>query len=176
MASVAVGVRNGVAKRSKLTMVRASNDKHNGVEVLAERWIDSLAQVYDAVKSGNEQGKAVVSMSWGLDRPRDRDYEQAIRATFTKLLKALINDLQVPALAAAGNNAFRGQEIDTIPAILGESEVKELIVVGGVDIGGSPLDYLQRSEWLNLYALGEDVDCATLHGREKKEDGTSPGT
>lgn len=71
MASAALGARFGVAKKSKLTIVRASRKRHNDLDVGIERWIDSLAQVYDAIKNNQEQGKAVLSMSWGFDPPKN---------------------------------------------------------------------------------------------------------
>ena len=52
-------------------MIRASRAEHNGADVSIERWIDALGQVYDEILNNNEQGKAVVSMSWGFTPPRN---------------------------------------------------------------------------------------------------------
>lgn len=82
MASVALGAQNGVSKKVKLTVVKASTEDHNSQEVTAEHWLDGLAQVYDAVSDGNKNGKAVLSMSWGCDLPAINEYNDALQDTF----------------------------------------------------------------------------------------------
>ena len=175
MVSCALGVKDGVAKKSKLAMIRASRSLHNGVDVAIERWIDALGQVYDEILNNNEQGKAVVSMSWGFTPPSNADYTNAAHDTFAMLLKAIINDLDVPALAAAGNLADLDNEIIVIPAILGEKDVPELIVIGAVDFDGIFVGWTQKSDWLQLFAPGDDVECAKPDGTYTLESGTSPG-
>lgn len=53
-----------------------------------------------------------------------------------KLLDGIINDLDALALAAAGNLAFLDEEVSTVPAILGETDVPNLVVIGAVDYDG----------------------------------------
>ena len=175
MASCALGIKKGIAKKSKLTMVRASAEKHQGQDIMIERYIDSLAQVYDAIKNGNEQGKAVVSMSWGYDPPQKPEYRDPAHDTFVKLLDGIINDLDAPALAAAGNLAFLDEEVSTVPAILGETDVPNLIVIGAVDYDGVFLGWTQKSDWMQVFAPGDEVECAKPNGVYKDESGTSPG-
>ncbi|KAG8529632.1 uncharacterized protein KY384_005112 [Bacidia gigantensis] len=171
MCSAALGVVDGVAKKAKLTIVRAPRDQYNGVQVEIERWIDALSQSYDLIKNaGNE--KSVVSMSWGFDPPGDAAYADPAHDTFVTLLKA-INGLGAVTVASAGNNAQFSQEVNVIPAILGKSDVTDLMVIGAVDYSGAYLDYTQRSSWMSLYAPGEDVECAKVGGGTQNEDGTS---
>lgn len=172
MCSAALGAVDGVAKKAKLTIVRAPRDEYNNVDVAIERWIDALSQSYDLIKNaGNE--KSVVSMSWGFDPPQDPAYADPIHDTYVTLLKA-ITGLGAVAVASAGNNAQFSQEVSAIPAILGQSDVTDLMVIGGVDYSGAYLDYTQRSDWMKLYAPGEDVECAKVGGGTQNEDGTSP--
>ena len=76
------------------------------------------------------------------------------------LLKAIMGDHDVLALAAAGNLADLDEEINTIPAALGEKDLPELIVIGAVDYDGIFLTWTQKSDWLQLFAPGDDVECA----------------
>ena len=77
MASVALGKKDGVAKRASLIVVKADMDnKHSkvpeGRAIAAERWIDALAKTYDDIIKNELKGKAVVSMSWGSDEKLDK--------------------------------------------------------------------------------------------------------
>lgn len=175
MASLAIGAQDGVSKKSKLTVVKTSREPHMGHDVSAERGIDALAQVYDSVSDGNQQGKAVVSMAWGFNPPANKDYDSALRDTYTFLLNKLIKDLDVPGLVSAGDNAFSQSEPNAIPALLGKDNVPDLIVVGGVDSDGNHLDYLQRADWMKVSAPGEAVECALKDNNYGPVDGTSPG-
>ena len=175
MASCAVGAFAGVAKKSKLTLVKMSLDFYNKLDIGLERGIDALAQVYDAIQNDNEQGKAVVSMSWGASPPRNPVYNDPVHDTYVKLLKAIIIDLDVPALASAGNHAFPNPEVAHIPAILAGKDVPDLVAVGAVDYDGVALHYTQRSDFVKVFAPGEDIDCAEPGGGYKVETGTSPG-
>lgn len=72
MASVAIGLKDGVAKNAALTVVRSDiyGKTPQGNERLwvgCETWIDALAQTHDDIKTKQRNGKAVVSMSIGCD-------------------------------------------------------------------------------------------------------------
>lgn len=175
MASMALGARDGVSKKAELTMVKVDQAEHQGKSVGAERYMDALVKVYDAVKDGDEKGKAVVSMSWGVDPPANEDYNSALQDTFTFLLSKIIKDLDVPGLVSAGNNAHTDPEPNSIPAILGKERLPELVVVGAVDLDGDAPEYFQKANWMKLFSPGDDVECAEQGGKYLTDYGTSQG-
>lgn len=65
MASIAMGSKDGVARKVSLTVLRSDvfgDNTDNSVET----WIDALAKVYEDVIKSNAESKAVVSMSFGV--------------------------------------------------------------------------------------------------------------
>lgn len=183
MASAAIGVQDGSSKRSGLTMVRADTRSTDDQSKLAPlTWLDGIKQVYDDVKK-NHKGKAVLSMSWGFSDNIDSDTEaqknlrNALKDLYVKVLKPLVGDLDTPALISAGNNAQFTPETNTIPAVLAESLVTDLIIVGGVQEDGSHADYYQTAKYVKVYAPADDIETAgSVNDKDYiKIDGTSPG-
>ena len=140
MASIAMGKRDGVARKASLTVVKA--DRYSTQlkrDSSAEIWIDGLAQVYDDVINKKAKSKAVVNMSIGTTGNKDKNYEACYAAAFTKLINAL-EEQDVPVAASVGN---QGTEITNNPALLAKATKDEksglvsppqcpaLIVVGG---------------------------------------------
>ena len=182
MASAALGVRDGVAKRPDLTVVRADTHSDGQAKLAPLKWLDSVKQVYDDIKA-NHKGKAVVSMSWGFadnverdPQPR-KDLNNALKDLFAKVLKPLIADLDAPAFVAAGNNAFGSQTVNSVPAVLADDTVSDLIVIGAVDQDGATSAFSQTADFVTIYAPGEDFETATFKDDNNYEiiDGTSPG-
>ncbi|KAG8526365.1 uncharacterized protein KY384_000358 [Bacidia gigantensis] len=191
MASSALGVKDGVAKKAVLTMVRAdthtSTDKiPDGTAISPERWIDSLAITYDDIVKNNLKGKAVVSMSWGVDQKKeDNAYSECIRDAFKFLLNELLK-LDVPQIIAAGQNkGLPGPGVDpdlitTYPALLGVGDTPDipgLTVVASVDKDGDYEAGSRRDDKKTIAAMGDGAECAKSSGSgEYITSGTSPAT
>lgn len=185
MASVAVGIEQGVAKKASLTVVRSdgfTKQDGNGLDrrtFLPETWIDGLKQVYDdihdKVKNG-EDPKAVINMSWGVAKfLQHPEYDDVIHHTFANLLKS-IDSLNAVMLAASGQPALFRPTVDTWPQLLAETEVPNLIVVGGIDDDGTRDDSTRDAPFVKVYANSVDVDVADArNGDYRTTDGTSPG-
>lgn len=185
MASMALGKRDGVAKQATLTVVKAdietNTDKVPNANAFgAERWIDALAKTYDDVIKNNLKGKAVVSMSWGAEKQKDKNYDDCIHDAFVTLLSALLK-LDVPQVVAAGQNlglpppGIDPDAINTYPALLGESDVKGITVVASVNSDGDYEIGTRHSDF-SIAAQGEDSECASSSGADyHREGGTSPG-
>lgn len=147
----------------------------------AEGWIDVLKQVSDDIDNKIKEDiaatelKAVVSMSWGLDKDRDHpDYDDVIRDTMAYLLKS-IDGFGVPMLASAGQPAFPDRVVDTWPQMLAEKVIPNLIVVGGVQDDGSHDDSTRDAPYVSVYAPSVSVDVADArNGDYDVADGTSP--
>lgn len=164
-------------------MVRADIQSTDDQRRLAPlTWLDGIRQVYDDVKK-NHKGEAVLSMSWGFSDNIDSDTEaqknlrNVLKDLYVKVLKPLVGDLDTPALISAGNNAFLTPETNTIPAVLADSLVTDLIVVGGVEEDGSHADYFQTAKYVKVYAPGDGIETAGTESDQDyiKIDGTSPG-
>ena len=184
MASVAIGKKDGVAKSAELVVVKADiftkTDKVPDANALApERWIDALAMVYDDIDKNTKRGKAVVSMSWGARQRKDKQYDDCIKDAFTNLLTSLLK-LDVPQCIAAGQNKGLPLPGDddkpkTWPAILGESDIKDLTVVSSVDTNGEYEIGTFFADY-TIAALGDLAECAKSSGSGyHPEEGTSPG-
>lgn len=185
MASIALGKKDGVAKQATLTVVKAdiftNTDKvPDASAIAAERWIDALGETYDDIIRNNLKGKAVVSMSWGADKRKDKNYDDCIHDAFVTLFSALLK-LDVPQVVAAGQNKglpppdVDPDAIQTYPALLGESDVKDMIVVASVDSSGRYEIGTRYSDY-SIAAQGENSECAKSSGGDyHSEDGTSPG-
>ena len=196
MASVAMGKKDGVARKASLTVVKADTFstqlKEDGA---AEIWIDGLAQVYDDVINNKAKSKAVVSMSFGVSGNVNKDYEACYAAAFTKLINAL-EEQDIPVAAAVGND---GTEIFAYPALLAKATKDEksslvsppqcpaLIVVGGAVVNDGDFYNDIRDEEIKVYGPADDdrdgstrhpgLECASRDGKgyHSGEAGTSLG-
>lgn len=184
MASIAMGNKDGVARKASLTVVRS--DITSDPDLGAEIWIDALAKVYEDVVQKHAQSKAVVSMSGGIGQNGNQDYLACYSEAMEKLLLALEKE-DVPALAAVGNE---GTEIAAYPALFikpvnGVVPVPNLIVVGGATLKGEFENDIRDSE-IKIYGPADDdsvhtanpgLQCAdsTSNGYKMGEEGTSHG-
>lgn len=185
MSSVALGQEQGVAKKASLTIVRCDiyhKDVSKGFDrstFAPETWIDGLKQVYDELKSTSKNGedpKSVINMSWGVAKHLlDDDYDKVIRNTFANLLKS-IDNLNAVMLASSGQPAFGRPVVDTWPQMLAESQVPNLIVVGGIEDDGSVDESTRVAPYVKVSANSVEVDVADArNGEYGHQDGTSPG-
>ncbi len=189
MASVALGAKDGVAKRADLTVVKADvfnkGEKVPDPDAIApERWLDGLAEVYDDIIRNNMNGKAVLSMSWGYDRRKDPEYDACLKDAYTAILTGIIAHNVVPVVAAGQSKGLPPPDfpnIQTYPALLadlGQGGIAELVVVTAVDKDGnvSPDAFYAKD---TIAAMGEDSHCAASQGGTSDdyhdEPGTSPG-
>ena len=180
MASIAMGNKDGVARKASLTVVRSdvwssALNTANSVEI----WIDALAQVYDDVVKNKRQGKAVVSMSIGVTASNNQDYTGAFTGAMIFLLTAL-DKQDIPVVAAVANE---GTEIEVYPALLakplpeadgGKTPVPDLIVVSGALVDGN-FDSSIRDPVIKIYGISDDqsgggianpgVECASFDGK-----------
>ena len=163
MASIAMGNKDGVARKSSLTVVRSDIFSNNNADSAAEIWIDALAKVHEDVIKNNAQSKAVVSMSFGVHANPDQDYT----ACFSEAMLSLLLELDkqdIPAVAAVANE---GIEIDTYPALLakpgnnGVVPVPNLVVVGGALTDGN-FDSDIRDPEIKIYGPSDDQSGGTL--------------
>ena len=196
MASIAMGNKDGVARKASLTVVKA--DRYSTQlkrDASAEVWIDGLAQVYDDVINKKAKSKAVVNMSIGTTGNKDKNYEACYAAAFTKLINAL-EEQDVPVAAAVGN---LGTEIANYPALLAKATKDEksglvsppqcpaLIVVGGAVVNSGDFYNDIRDEEIKVYGPADDdsdgptahpgLECASRDGKgyHSGNAGTSQG-
>lgn len=187
MASIALGLRDGVAKKASLTVVRSDIFTNQNADLAAEIWIDGLSQVYDDVVKNNLQSKGVVSMSIGLTANPDQDYTACFAGTMETLLSAL-DKQDIPTVAAVPNG---GVEIDVYPALLakpinGVVPVPNLVVVGGALTDGNFASDIRDPE-IKIYGPADDesggffatpgLECASSadNGYHRGEVGISHG-
>ena len=176
MTSCAAGAKDGASKKAPITMVKADIENENE-KIARERWIDALAMTYDDIIDQQLKGKAVVSMSWGANKANDAKYDDCVRDTFANLMNQLLN-IDVPPVVAAGNSGFGDTDVNTWPALLGETTT-DLLVIGGVqkDNGWFAGGRGQNQAYVKIIALAEDVECADRDGSKYTvENGTSQGT
>ena len=186
MASIAMGNKDGVARKASLTVVRS--DVISDRNLSAEIWIDVLAKVYEDVIKNKAQSKAVVSMSIGVGQNGDQDYLACYSEAMEKLLLAL-DKQDIPLLAAVGNE---GVEITAYPALFikpvnGAVPVPNLIVVGGAYVDSGTFWNDIRDPEIKIYGPADDMsggleghpglECAdsTTNGYKQGETGTSHG-
>ena len=106
MASIAVGQKDGVAKEASLKVVKVDLDKVSNKipdpgALGFERYIDALGQVYDDIGKNNLKGKAVVSMSNGVDENSDSKNDDCAHDAYVALIDAILK-LDVALATAAG--------------------------------------------------------------------------
>ena len=84
-----------MAKKAALTVVRSdifgkTPQGEDRSELGGETWIDALGQTHDSIQNNQRQGKAVVSMSIGVDRSLNQEYQQALEDTYTYILNSIM--------------------------------------------------------------------------------------
>ncbi|EFQ25961.1 subtilase [Colletotrichum graminicola M1.001] len=145
VASKAVGVTAGVAKRANLVGVR--------IDFTEFGLLRGLQAAANEIKQKGLKGKAVVTTSI-LIRAPDNIYTTSMRS----VIRGLIN-LDVPVVAAAGNKFLDGlTEPDKLPAVMANE--LPIIVVGsaGTDFNIAPTS--QRGNLVTTFAIGADIKCA----------------
>lgn len=190
MASVALGAKDGVAKRADLVMVRAdtfskTNKVPDPLAVAPERWLDGLSEVYDDIDRNTLAGKAVLSMSWGWYPRKEKEYNDCLVDAYTALLKGIISKDVTPVVAAGQVKGYplpgNFPALQTYPALLannGNGGIDELIVITNVDKDGdySPDAYYAKN---TIAGMGDQAHCASSEGGTENdyhdEAGTSPG-
>lgn len=99
MASMVVGATLGTAKKAPITIVKVPFDNENEAWTI-ERSVDALAMVYDDIMLKDLQGKAIVSMSWGVSKLLNKPYVDAFSAAYKYLIDALLKIDVLPVIAA----------------------------------------------------------------------------
>lgn len=191
MASAAMGNRDGVARKASLTVVRSDNFSSDlRRNSPAEIWIDGLSKIADDIAQKPEDFKAIVSMSIGVGRNGDQNYQACFAKAFKEVLLGL-DEKDVVQTVAAGND---GIEIDYYPALLakplsdGDPQVPNLVVVGGFIINDGKYENDIRDPEIKIYGPADDrsdggnigkpgLECASRDGEgyHKGETGTSFG-
>ncbi|KAK1579312.1 peptidase S8/S53 domain-containing protein [Colletotrichum navitas] len=145
VASKAVGVTTGVAKRANLVGVR--------IDFTEFGLLRGLQAAANEIKQKGLKGKAVVTTSI-LMRAPNTIYTTSMRS----VIRGLIS-LDVPVVAAAGNKFRDGlAEPDKLPAVMAKEF--PVIVVGsaGTDFKIAPTS--KRGNLVTTYAIGANIKCA----------------
>ena len=184
VAAQIMGLELGVAKSAQVIMMTTKV----GITPYENRLHGLLRQADDIAKN-NRQGKAIVSMSWGITtRMADPAGMAVMRkqlsdrvvyvpqpnrtSCLVKILNILNGDLGTLLVAAAGNDATPNAaypnkpvsaEINGYPAkFLGEGVLPDLLVVGATDKNGRRASFSQRilsNEKAIVHAPGMLVHC-----------------
>ncbi|KAK2010906.1 subtilisin-like protein [Colletotrichum eremochloae] len=149
VASKAGGPVYGTAKDANMVVVKLPRF------IYTSDLLKALREIKDDVITKDLQGKAVVNFSHGH---LDLEY---LYSEYEREINALIAQ-DVVIVAASGNNAKKDDDVNTYPALFGET--KDIIVVGAVDDAGHRAPFSQGTgSQLTVSAPGY-VDCA--NGRE----------
>ena len=112
MASMVGGIALGTAKKAKITMLKVPFTEDEEAWTV-ERSVDALAMIYDDIVLNELQGKAIVSMSWGVGNNLNQRYVDAFSAAYKYLIDALLN-LDVYPVISAGQDT--SADTDTVCA------------------------------------------------------------
>ncbi|KAK4996875.1 Suppressor of the cold-sensitive snRNP biogenesis mutant brr1-1 [Elasticomyces elasticus] len=154
-ASKAVGLRYGVAKGAKVIAVKTKFSTADTAVV--------FDMVREDIQARGLQKKAVVNMSWGALPSANGN----IPDNYQKLAVSqqhIMNDLDVPIVAAAGNLAESGrQNIEKLPARWAKDDYP-IISVGSTTMTGVASAFSQGGPALAVSAVGEGLTCAAGSG------------
>lgn len=118
-------------------------------EVLAQMIVDAV-DVY---------GCHLINISAGLAT----DVETVRKAI------AYAEEKNVPVIASAGNDYHISGQVKYYPA-----GYDSVLAVGSVGVGGDEISpFSQRGEWVDVFAVGEDVTISLLSGNTRVSEGTS---
>lgn len=165
VASKAVGWIHGVSKNSRLVIVKASHD------LVDNEW--AFAAAYDDILQKGRIHKSVVLYARTSDTIYTVDSELPPHWAG---IKDLVTDMLASGIivvAGAGNEGKDYDHVNTVPAIWGES--LPLIVVGAVSVVGKIASISQSlfNDERNIWAPGENANCATGLAGEQTVSGTS---
>ena len=104
MASMVGGIALGTAKKAKITLLKVPFNEDQEAWTV-ERTVDALAMVYDDIMLNELQGKAIVSMSWGISNNLNQQYVDAFSAAYKYLIDALLKVDVYPVIAAGQDNS-----------------------------------------------------------------------
>jgi hypothetical protein len=161
MAAHAGGKTMGVVTTANLTSTYAaitSPSYGDGVPQ-AEKHLESLSLIMDDVIRKGARGKAVINMSLGFGTQDDDEMPlpEMVRRAVVELFE-LLDQLGVVLVVASGNDAdSSGAEIGHLPAVLAESEIPNMIVVGASNYYGVRYEFRQFEPWITTHAPGEWV-------------------
>jgi subtilisin family serine protease len=149
VASVAVGTTWGVAKNAKMIPVKFKNEATTRPAALQ----DAFSWVINDVISNDREGKAVINLSYGMERKFDSPSKQTMvdmpigfapadgsYGISSELMSELLQecwDNGIVTVVAAGNDGGMGKNLgQTLPQSLGKPN-NPLITVGGINNDGS---------------------------------------
>ena len=164
VASMALGINNGVSKRSRLIPVKSSD--------FLDDTLSSFIQVLDSITDQRKGRSVVVYSSVGTTIYSIQDLQVRIPSPWDTI-QGYLNDLiafQVVPVVAAGN-ADRGtapsKPVNTLPQLLAETGhpfTTDIFVVGSVTRNGVKSRFTQElSDADNprqIWAPGDDIQCA----------------
>ncbi len=151
------GQRYGTAKKANI-VIASYLSPMSGEENIRE--LELLSRVREDILKKTLAGKAVVNLSFGHVSD-DQEYIKAMRT----ILDAMLQE-DVVVIIASGNEAkTRSPDIDEYPALL-RKDLPQLIVVGSVNVDGSPSHFSQGGQYLDISAPGsysdtQGIRCAT---------------
>lgn len=180
MSSMVAGATLGTAKKAPITMLKVPFAADQEAWTV-ERTIDALVMIYDDIMLKELQGKAVVSMSWGITNDLNPKYVNAFKAAYKYLMDALLKIDVLPVISAGQdasadiNNVsfYRSlripadttlQPLNHYPALLGKDDAR-ITVVAAVDNAGNPYEGgLYEPSFVKVSGPGEHLKCANKEG------------
>ena len=161
VASKALGVTGGVSKSSSLVIVKA-NKRNSGLVSAYVKIID------DIIQKGRQRKAVIVHTSGSVKQFKPQDLYTRLPEPWEFIrgrMKAL-RDLGVPIVVAAGNDARRSRNVDTLPALFGTEtssrRPRYVIPASAVGLQGQVAYFTQISPPLfrDMWAPGVSVSCA----------------
>jgi subtilisin family serine protease len=123
-------------------------------------WLSALESIADDLQAhpGRERHSVVLTAAGlgGLTRDdvrNDQDTQKYLGRPISAILA-----LGVPFVCAAGNSGEDGKPINSVPALLQETDTP-IIVVRSNDYDGSRSSFSQLGPQLTIYAPGREVEC-----------------
>ncbi|KAF2105639.1 peptidase S8/S53 domain-containing protein [Lophiotrema nucula] len=171
VASKALGLKYGIAKKATLVNVKILDDSTTMQEAFELIWED-LSEYHK-----ERAAKAVVVISRHIQdiySSHQAAMDDPMGDALHSMFKDIIN-LGVPIVCSSNNHAgppLNRKAIDTIPPILSSGEAP-LIVVGAATADGKRAVYSQGEGYVTLYAPGKVKAQTKIDGQEKEVDGTS---
>ncbi|KAK1974041.1 pectate lyase superfamily protein-domain-containing protein [Colletotrichum cereale] len=189
-ASMVVGSTLGICKDCHVRFVATGNAIAQNLPSnlyyarVGERLLQQLLDVLDEIQTSGRQGRAVISMSFGMEV---RWMPRPFFTRFYQILKLLEERVQAVLVCSAGNNgnpndpaSFEGVSPARYPARFGDpanpfGHLQNLIVVGATDANTHKASFSNYAPWLTTFAPGQSVWLPdnSVPGRYQKDSGTS---
>jgi len=155
VASKAACARSGVAKDSRLIVIKAT------LHVADISW--ALVKARDDIRANDRQTKSVVLVP---ATARDPYYPgQELQQPWSRVRELMqeLMDSDAVIVVPSGNEVKRSRDVDLLPA-LWESPAFPIIVAGSVDNDGVTAPFSQGPSHVTAYAPGARIQCALGSG------------